>query len=142
MEDEFNLERFIQAQSTSYVRALYEIKNGRKSSHWMWYIFPQFKDLGRSETSKQYAIKSKEEAISYYNHTILGNRLKEITEEFLYVENKSANKILGNPDNYKLKSCMTLFHSIQNETDVFFKVLEKYFQGKLCRRTIKKLEEV
>ena len=140
MEDKFNLERFIQAQSTNYDIALNEIKNGRKSSHWMWYIFPQFKGLGRSETSKHYAIINKEEAISYYNHSILGNRLKEITLKFLTIENKSANEILGSPDHYKMKSCMSLFHLIQNDTDIFFKVLEKHYQGKICESTKKKLE--
>ena len=101
----------------------------------MWNIFPQFKDLGKSETSKYYAIKSKEEALSYYNHPILGNRLQEITLAFLAIENKSANEILGSPDCYKMKSCMTLFHLIQNDTDLFFKALEKYYGGELCSST-------
>lgn len=140
MEDKFNLERFIKTQATSYDPTLYEIKNGRKTSHWMWYIFPQFKDLGRSEMSEQYAIKSKAEAIAYYNHPILGKRLKEITTAFLALQNKTATEILGSPDDYKMKSCMTLFHLIQNETDIFLEVLEKYYQGRLCRITERGLE--
>lgn len=92
---EVNLERFIEAQTTSYEIALREIQNGKKSSHWMWYIFPQIKDLGKSSTAKFYAINSKEEALSYYNHPILGTRLREITTAFLSVEGKSALEILS-----------------------------------------------
>ena len=79
----FNLNRFIVAQSDTYNIALSEIKNGRKSSHWMWYIFPQYKGLGFSSISEKYAIKSVEEALSYYHHQVLGNRLVEITDAFL-----------------------------------------------------------
>jgi|SRR5690554_1759996 len=140
MEDTFNLERFIQAQVSSYDSALNEIKNDRKSNHWMWYIFPQLRDLGKSETSKFYAIKNREEAISYYNHPVLGKHLKEITLAFLSIQNKSTEDILGRPDHYKMKSCMTLFHFIQNDTDIFMKVLEKYYHGEFCRNTKKQLE--
>lgn len=136
------LERFINAQTTSYDTALREIQNGEKSSHWMWYIFPQIKNLGRSSTSEYYAINTKEEAISYYNHPILGERLREITAVFLAIEGKSAFEILGSPDHLKMKSCMTLFHSVQEETNVFLKVLEKYYNGELCWRTIKQLMEI
>src|SRR5690554_7959235 len=102
-----NLERFIKAQTTSYEIALREIQNGKKSNHWMWYIFPQIKDLGRSSDSKYYAINNKEEAISYHNHPILGTRLREISTAFLSIEGRSALEILGSPDHYKMKSCMT-----------------------------------
>lgn len=137
---EKNFERFINAQTTSYEIALKEIQNGKKSSHWMWYIFPQIKDLGRSSTSKYYAINNKEEAISYYNHPILGNRLKEITEAFLSIEGKSTLEILGSPDHHKMKSCMTLFHLVQEDTNLFFQVLGKYYNGQLCEKTRKHLE--
>ena len=136
MDDiENNLKRFIDAQNSSYDRALNEIRNGRKLSHWMWYIFPQYEGLGRSEISKEYSIKSKEEAIEYFNHDILGKRLIEITQQFVLLENKTANAILGRPDDFKMNSCMTLFHLIQDETEIFMKVLEKYYNGKMCRKT-------
>jgi uncharacterized protein (DUF1810 family) len=137
----YDLQRFINAQQSTYEKALSEIKKGQKNSHWMWYIFPQFKGLGRSEISKLYSIESRDEAISYYNHEILGFRLKEITEKLLLVENKSAIEILGSPDHYKMKSSMTLFHLIQNESDLFVKVLEKYYDGNLCSTTKKQLTE-
>jgi uncharacterized protein (DUF1810 family) len=100
----------------------------------MWYVFPQYKGLGRSETSKKYSIKSKE-AIKYFGHEILGKRLLEITKAFFYIDGKSAYDILGSPDNFKLKSCMTLFHIVQDETDIFKKVLDKFYDGKLSHRT-------
>ena len=140
MEDRFNLKRFLDAQSNTYERALTEIKNGRKGSHWMWYIFPQHKGLGRSSTSMKYAIKSQEEANIYINHPILGQRLIEITKAFLSIENKTAYEVLGGPDDLKIKSSMTLFDTIQNESDFFDTVLEKYFEGNRCRRTISGLK--
>ena len=140
MEDRFNLKRFLDAQSNTYERALTEIKNGRKRSHWMWYIFPQHKGLGRSSTSMKYAIKSQEEANIYINHPILGQRLIEITKAFLSIENKTAYEVLGGPDDLKIKSSMTLFDTIQNENDLFDSVLEKYFEGNRCRRTISGLK--
>lgn len=135
MEDQYFLSRFLETQSSFYQAALGEIRNERKSSHWMWYIFPQLDGLGRSETAKKYAIKSKEEAIAYYNHHVLGARLIEITTVLAKVEGKSAYEILGSPDDVKLKSCMSLFHLIQDETDLFMNVLEKYFDGHTSRRT-------
>jgi uncharacterized protein (DUF1810 family) len=114
--------------------AFSEIKNGQKQSHWMWYVFPQL-DLGSSETSKKYAIKSKEEAIEYLEHPILGKRLIEITTELLALKNKSAYEVFGRPDDLKLKSYMTLFASIQNENPIFQQVLTNYFNGKICWST-------
>ena len=140
MEDRFNLKRFLDAQSNTYERALTEIKNGRKMSHWMWYIFPQYKGLGRSSTSMKYAIKSQDEANIYFNHPILGPRLIEITKAFLSIENKTAYEVLGGPDDLKIKSSMTLFDTIQNENDLFDSVLEKYFEGNRCRVTISGLK--
>lgn len=134
MNDYHNLQRFIDSQSYSYDIALSEIKNKQKKSHWMWFIFPQL-DLGRSETSKKFALKSKEEAIEYINHPILGNRLITISKELLVIENKSAYDIFGRPDDFKLKSCMTLFSIIQEDNPLFQNVLTKYFNGKTCWRT-------
>ena len=141
MEDKFNLQRFIDAQSNSYERALSEIKSGRKTSHWMWYIFPQYRDLGRSSISIKYAVNSKEEAISYLKDPILSFRVLEITKALLLIENKSAYDILGKPDDLKLKSSMTLFAAIQTENDLFNLVLEKYFEGNRCRCTLSNIKE-
>ena len=140
MEDKFNLTRFIDAQSNTYERALGEIKNGRKTSHWMWFIFPQYRGLGRSSTSIKYAINSEEEAISYLKHPILGSRLLEITKAFLFIENKAAYDVLGGPDDLKIKSTMTLFDIVQSKTDLFDSFLEKYFEGNRCSRTISTLK--
>ena len=140
MEDKFNLKRFIDAQSNTYERALYEIKNGTKTSHWMWYIFPQYRNLGRSKTSIKYAINSKEEAISYLKNPILGSRLIEITKEFISIENKTAHDVLSGPDDLKMKSSITLFDAVQTGNSLFDFVLEKYFEGNRCNRTISKLK--
>lgn len=140
MEDIFNLQRFLEAQNNMYESALAEIQNGKKVGHWIWYIFPQFKNLGRSATSEHYAIKSKEEALAYFHHPVLGTRLKVITEAFLAIENKSAIEVLGSPDHLKMRSCMTLFSIIQNETDLYQKVLDKYYVGAICLNTKRQLE--
>ena len=139
MKDKYNLNRFLDAQGSTYETALREIKNGKKESHWMWFIFPQFKGLGRSETTKKYAIKSKEEAIAYLKHPVLGKRLIEITNVVLNINNRSAYEIFGGPDDLKLKSCMSLFSLIQDENDLFQKVLKKYFDGKISWTTKKLL---
>jgi len=141
MEDKYNLNRFIEAQHSSYNRALSEIENGKKESHWMWYIFPQFRGLGRSETTKKYSIKSKEEAIAYLNHPVLGKRLIEITKVVLNINSKSAYEIFGGPDDLKLKSCMSLFTLVQDKNNLFQKVLDKYFDGKISWTTKKLLNE-
>lgn len=137
MDNHFNLERFLKAQDSNntFSGALAEIKLGRKMTHWMWFIFPQYSGLGSSSTSVYYSIKSKEEAIAYWKHPQLKSRLVEITEAILRVENRTAHEILGGPDDLKLKSSMTLFHLIQDEKDLFQKVLDKYFDGKISYRT-------
>lgn len=139
MDDYYNLNRFLTAQKIDYQKALSEILNGKKVSHWMWYIFPQFNGLGRSITSKNYAIKSKNEALSYLKHPILGTRLIEITEVFLLIKNKTATEILGRTDSFKIKSSMTLFDSVQSQTNIFKEVLKKYFNGEKCQNTLRLL---
>ena len=140
MTDKFNLNRFIDAQENMYQIALNEIKRGNKSSHWMWYIFPQYKGLGYSSTSQKYAITCIEEASMYYNHPILGRRLIEITNAFFKIENKSAYEILGDPDYLKMKSCMTLFKAIQTDSEIFSQVINKYYSGIECSRTISQIK--
>ncbi|MEJ8755780.1 DUF1810 domain-containing protein [Pontibacter sp. H259] len=139
MPDTYNLQRFLQAQENTYQTALAEIRNGRKRSHWMWFIFPQMAGLGFSETSQFYAIKSIAEATAYLNHPILGKRLVEISEALLTINDKSANQVFGSPDDMKLKSSMTLFAAVSDGNPVFRKVLETYFNGQEDTKTIQLL---
>lgn len=141
MEDKFNLQRFIDAQRNTYENALKELNHGKKSSHWMWYVFPQYIGLGSSAVSIKYAIRSREEAMSYLMHPILGSRLVEITNVLLSIENLSAFDLFGHPDDLKLKSSMTLFGTIQAEQACFDSVLERYFAGNRCILTMKALSE-
>ena len=122
------LERFVQAQADSYARALRDIKSGRKTSHWMWYIFPQLSGLGHSQTARYYAIRDRAEAEAYLAHPVLGKRLLEISSELLKLESSDATAVMGWPDDLKLKSSMTLFSLVSREP-VFRQVLEKYFRG-------------
>ena len=133
---EYNLERFISAQEHSYKIALSEIKNGKKLSHWIWYIFPQLKGLGRSYKSEYYGIENEDEAKIYLSHPILGARLLEITEALLNLKDNDPLKVMGSPDDMKLKSCMTLFANISEEGSIFQRVLEKYFGGKQDKKTL------
>lgn len=128
-DDPFDLIRFVRAQEDDYALALSEIQNGRKRSHWMWYIFPQFDGLGFSSTSKRYAVKSVAEAEAYLRHPVLGPRLTECCEAVLNVLGQSAYTIFGSPDDLKLRSCVTLFARVSPAGSVFERVLEKYFEG-------------
>jgi uncharacterized protein (DUF1810 family) len=129
MESNNELKKFLDAQNQVYLKALSEIKEGKKNSHWMWYIFPQIKGLGSSETAKFYAITDLEEAAAYLSHPVLGKHLIEIAEEVLNLNGKTATQIFGTPDDMKLRSCMTLFANVENANSVFQKVLAKYFNG-------------
>ena len=123
------LNRFIEAQAANYNDALAEIKNGRKLTHWMWYIFPQIQGLGFSETARFYAIKDLNEAQEYLNHPVLGNRLIEICSALLKLTGNDAHYIFGSPDDMKLQSSMTLFASLPNTNPVFEAVLQKFYNG-------------
>ena len=118
----------------------WEIRNGHKVSHWMWYIFPQIYGLGRSSTSQFYAIRDLEEARAYLQDKYLRNNLETICKALLELKTNDALTIFGKPDNMKLKSSMTLFAYISDETSIFHKVLEKYFDGNMDQRTIKILQ--
>ena len=122
------LNRFLEAQKYSYETALEEIKKGKKMSHWMWYIFPQIKGLGHSETAIYYEIKSLEEAKAYLEHDVLRNRLLQLTDELLLLTTNNPIEIFGYVDAMKLKSCMTFFEYI-SDIENFGKVLEKFYQG-------------
>ena len=141
MTNENSLQRFLDAQETDYAIALSEIENGKKQSHWMWYIFPQIQGLGFSETSKFYAIKNIHEANEFMNHPVLGKRLIEISNALLHLETNDAHKIFGSPDDMKLHSSMTLFSSLPNTSPVFQNVLDKCFNGRKDERTLQILDE-
>lgn len=136
MKPENNLSRFLKAQHGDYDRALTEIKNGRKQSHWMWYIFPQMAGLCFSNMAALYAINDLAEASAYLNHPILGNRLIEIASAILDIEGKTANQIMGSPDDLKLRSSMTLFSLVKNTDSVFQAVLDKFFAGQPDPKTL------
>ncbi len=127
--DPHDLNRYVQAQDQVYEQALREIRSGRKQSHWMWFIFPQFEGLGYSSMAKRYAIKSFDEARAYLMHPLLGSRLKECAEAVLGIEGTSAHDLLGSPDDLKLRSCATLFAQVAPPGSVFHRLLEKYYQG-------------
>jgi uncharacterized protein (DUF1810 family) len=131
-QDPFNLERFITAQNAAgtYDRALNELRRGRKTSHWMWFVFPQMAGLGSSEMSRRYAINSLEEATAYLHHPVLGKRLRECAQAVVDANARSAEDIFGGIDTRKLQSSMTLFLRADPQQEVFQQVLDKYFQGK------------
>ncbi|MGI4803224.1 MAG: DUF1810 domain-containing protein [Janthinobacterium lividum] len=137
MNNQNNLQRFLDAQKSSYQTALTEIKNGKKRSHWMWYIFPQIQGLGFSETSKFYAIKDVSEAEAYLQHPVLGARLIEISKVATELSSSNATQVFGSPDDMKLKSSMTLFAALDDPNPVFQAVLNKFFGGKTDGQTLK-----
>jgi uncharacterized protein (DUF1810 family) len=139
--DAYNLGRFIEAQQDDYDAALGEIRAGRKRTHWMWYIFPQFDGLGWSPTSKRYAVKSVSEAKAYLAHPVLGPRLTECAEAALGVDGRSALEVFGSPDDMKLRSCATLFASVSPDGSVFHRVIDKYFNGRPDDRTLQLLRD-
>ena len=132
----YDLERFYKAQEYDYETALLEIRNGRKESHWMWYIFPQVSGLGRSTMAEYYAIRSREEAKVYIEDPVLGKRLIEISQALLQVDSDDAEEVMGWPDNLKLRSCMTLFAEVAPEQPVFRSVLEKFYDGEMDGKTL------
>lgn len=125
----YDLTRFLEAQNQMYLRALEEIRKGKKTSHWMWFIFPQVAGLGRSETAQFYAIKDLQEAADYLKHPVLGTHLIATASMLLVHEGKTAAEIFGSPDDMKLRSSMTLFAQVQDADPVFKEVLLKYFGG-------------
>ena len=139
--DPHDLARFVHAQEHAYAQALSEIRSGRKQSHWMWYIFPQFDGLGFSSTSRKYAIKSVDEAEAYLRHPILGPRLLEGAQATLSVEGRSALELFGSPDDMKLRSCATLFASVSPAGSVFEQVLDRYFGGEPDATTLRLLQQ-
>lgn len=140
MNDPHDLQRFVDAQYPVYERVCSELRNGRKESHWMWFIFPQLRGLGHSRMATVYGISSREEAEAYLTHPVLGTRLKECTGLVNLVEGRSIGEIFGSPDDLKYRSSMSLFATVRPEDQVFKDALEKYFGGQLDFLTMERLE--
>ncbi len=139
--DPYDLRRFVIAQENVYEQALKEITAGRKTSHWMWYIFPQIRGLGFSAMSNRYAISGLAEAQAYIDHPLLGSRLIACTQAMLLHDGHSALEILGSPDNLKLQSSATLFAAVAQPETVFSALLQRYFAGERDIKTIQLLFE-
>jgi uncharacterized protein (DUF1810 family) len=129
--DPYDLQRFIEAQNLVYDQVRAELRNGRKESHWMWFVFPQLRGLGHSQMAVKFGISSRQEAEAYLKNPILGPRSKECTSLVNLVEGRTINQILGYPDDLKFKSSMSLFASVAPGEQVFQDALQKYFGGEL-----------
>ena len=135
------LDRFLQAQEPVWPRVLAELRAGQKRTHWMWFVFPQIKGLGRSDMAQRYAIQSLAEAQAYLGHPVLAGRLRECCQILLELESpSSALEVFGTPDDLKLRSCMTLFAEASAPGSVFDAVLQKYFGGQKDERTLELLK--
>lgn len=134
-----HLQKFLDAHHKHYKTALLEIANGAKRTHWMWFIFPQLKGLGHSDTANYYAIKNVKEAVDFLQHPILGKHLEEISNALLLHNDKTASQIFGSPDDKKLHSSITLFAAVSHSGNVFREVLDTYFHGSGDELTLKLL---
>jgi uncharacterized protein (DUF1810 family) len=136
-----DLQRFVDAQAPVYDQVLAELRAARKRSHWMWFVFPQLKGLGRSSTALFYGTASREEALAYWQHPVLGPRLRECAALLLQAPpGLGALQIMGSPDDLKLCSCMTLFAAVAPGEPVFQAVLQRYFDGQPDARTLELLD--
>jgi uncharacterized protein (DUF1810 family) len=140
MADPHDLQRFVLAQDPVYSQVCAELAAGAKTSHWMWFVFPQLKALGHSATAQHFGIASRAEAQAYWQHPVLGPRLKTCSELVVAVEGKTAFQIFHSPDDLKFRSCMTLFAQVAPEEPVFNRALAKYFGGESDARTLELLE--
>jgi uncharacterized protein (DUF1810 family) len=139
MDDPYNLQRFVDAQSPVFEQVCAELRQGRKSGHWMWFIFPQIKGLGNSPLAIRFAISSRQEAEAYLNHPVLGPRLRECTRLVNLIEKRNIDQIFGYPDNLKFRSCMTLFAHSTKENQVFKDAVQKYFAREYDHATLERL---
>lgn len=137
--DKHNLQRFVDAQDPVYAQVRVELRQGRKTTHWMWFVFPQIAGLGHSPMARTYAIPSLEEARAYLSHPILGPRLLECTRLVNGVQGPSAHEIFGSPDDLKFQSCMTLFAQVAPAEPAFREALDTYFAGEADPRTLEHL---
>ena len=134
--DDFNLTRFVEAQEPVYANVLAELRAGHKRSHWMWFVFPQFKGLGSSEMAQRYAIGSEDEAAAYLAHPVLGRRLRECAGIVAALDGPSVHEIFGYPDELKFRSSMTLFSDVAPDEAVFQACIDKYFDGEADPETL------
>jgi uncharacterized protein (DUF1810 family) len=134
--DPHNLQRFLSAQADDYDCALSELEQGQKESHWMWYVFPQVAGLGHSSMAQEYAIGSRDEAVAYLSHAVLGPRLQQCCDTLLKHQARKVKDIMGFPDDLKLRSSMTLFAMISAPRSVFHKVLDAFYSGQMDQKTI------
>lgn len=139
MNDPYHLDRFVDAQAPVYPQVCAELRGGRKTGHWMWFIFPQIRGLGSSAMAQTFAISSREEGMAYLQHPVLGVRLRECTRLLTNVDGKSIDEILGYPDNLKFQSSMTLFAHATQENEIFLEALKKYFGGAFDPQTLARL---
>ena len=139
MTDPFDLQRFVDAQSGVYRAVVAELRDGRKRSHWIWFIFPQLAGLGRSPTAAKYAISSLAEARAYLEHDLLGPRLRECTRLVNAVTGRSIDEIFGWPDNLKVRSSMTLFSHATPDNREFIALLDRYYRGAPDPATLERL---
>lgn len=139
--DKYELSRFVASQELHYSVALQELIQGKKESHWMWFIFPQIAGIGYSQIARHYAISSTSEASAYLMNPVLGQRLLECCEAVLAIESKTALEIFGSPDDMKLHACATLFSYVVPAGSIFHQIIDKYFAGKKHMKTISCLEE-
>ncbi|MDO3381626.1 DUF1810 domain-containing protein [Gilvimarinus algae] len=136
----FHLHRFIDAQDEHFPQILAELNAGRKQTHWMWYVFPQLKGLGRSTTANYYAISSQDEARAYWRHAVLGPRLRACTQAVNQHGKRSAQQVFGHPDHLKFHSCMTLFAEISQNDPIVAQALDQFFKGERDKATLDLLE--
>jgi uncharacterized protein (DUF1810 family) len=139
MNDHYNLHRFVNAQEPEFKKVRSELRDGYKSGHWMWFIFPQIKGLGNSYMANTFAISSREEAKAYLKHPVLGPRLRECTRLVTRIEGRSIDDIFGDTDSMKFRSSMTLFAHATSDNEVFKDALKKYFGGEFDRLTLERL---
>ncbi len=139
--DPHDLQRFVEAQSPVISQVKTELRSGRKRSHWMWFVFPQVAGLGSSRLARRYAIGSREEAVAYAGHPVLGPRLRECTELVNGIEGRSASEVFGSPDDRKFQSSMTLFAAVAADPTPFETALERYYGGERDETTIDLLSE-
>lgn len=139
MGDPFHLQGFVAAQDPVWEDVCTELRLGRKSTHWIWFVFPQISGLGLSVMSRKFAITSRQEAEAYLAHPVLGTRLRHVCSLVMQIEGRSARQIFGSPDDLKLRSCMTLFAAVEAEGNIFQGVLQKYFNGQKDLATLERL---
>jgi len=141
MSDPYDLQRFVEAQDRVYPRVVAELRAGRKTSHWMWFVFPQVAGLGSSPMAQRYAIASIDEARAYLAHPVLGGRLRECTQLVLDVKGREIGDILGYPDDLKFRSSMTLFAAVDGAPVLFDAALQQYFGGTPDAKTLELLRK-